>query len=130
MTLKLTADSSHTGLRLDSFLSGCCKNLSRSYIQKLIKSGEVFVNGKAAKASLKMEEGDSVSLEIPEASARISAVNTETDMCRYNIYVIDIIPQKAKKVHELFQFSQKLLKIVRQWGGKFHIFVCSRMNNS
>lgn len=100
MTLKLTADSSHTGLRLDSFLSGCCKNLSRSYIQKLIKSGEVFVNGKAAKASLKMEEGDSVSLEIPEASEpEITAEEIPLDIIYEDKDIILINKPKGMVVH-------------------------------
>ena len=56
-----------SGDRIDKFLSEQCEELSRSFIQKLLKSGEVFVGGKAVKASYKVTEGDMISFEVPEA---------------------------------------------------------------
>lgn len=47
----------------DSGLSG---TLSRSYIQKLIKSGGVSVNGKAVKANYRVQTGDDVHFRIPD----------------------------------------------------------------
>lgn len=41
-------------------------DLSRSFVQKLIEDGGVFVNGEPAKKSLKLSRGDKVSLIIPE----------------------------------------------------------------
>ena len=55
------------GDRIDKFLSEQCEELSRSFIQKLLKSGEVFVGSKAVKASYKVTEGDLISFEVPEA---------------------------------------------------------------
>lgn len=55
------------GDRIDKFLSEQCEELSRSYIQKLLKSGEVYVGQKAVKASYKVTEGDMISFEVPEA---------------------------------------------------------------
>lgn len=55
------------GDRIDKFLSEQCEELSRSFIQKLLKSGEVYVGQKAVKASYKVTEGDMISFEVPEA---------------------------------------------------------------
>lgn len=55
------------GDRIDKFLSEQFEDLSRSFIQKLLKSGEVFVGSKAVKASYKVSEGDVITFEVPEA---------------------------------------------------------------
>jgi len=55
------------GDRIDKFISEQCEELSRSYIQKLLKSGEVYVGQKAVKPSYKVTEGDTISFEVPEA---------------------------------------------------------------
>lgn len=55
------------GDRIDKFISEQCEELSRSYIQKLLKSGEVYVGQKAVKPSYKVTEGDMISFEVPEA---------------------------------------------------------------
>ena len=47
-------------VRIDRYLAEACENLSRSYIQKLLKDGEVLVDGKALKASYKVCFGDQV----------------------------------------------------------------------
>ena len=38
-------------VRIDKYLAEACPDLSRSYIQKLLKSGQVLVNGQGVKAS-------------------------------------------------------------------------------
>lgn len=53
--------------RIDKYLTDCCENLSRSYLQKLLKSGDVLVNDKPAKSSYKICEGDIISCHVPEA---------------------------------------------------------------
>ena len=55
------------GDRIDKFLSEQCEELSRSFIQKLLKSGEVYVGQKSVKPSYKVTEGDMISFEVPEA---------------------------------------------------------------
>ena len=55
------------GDRIDKFLSEQYEDLSRSFLQKLLKSGEVMVNGRPVKASYKAAEGDTISFEVPEA---------------------------------------------------------------
>jgi 23S rRNA pseudouridine1911/1915/1917 synthase len=65
----LTADSE--GARLDLFIVRKLPELSRSFIQKLIEDENVTLNGKPAKSSLRLKEGDSVSVLIapPEPTA-------------------------------------------------------------
>ena len=62
--LHLTA--AHSGERIDRFLSTDLEDLSRSYIQKLLKEGAVLVNGKAVKTSYKLNAGDEILVRIPD----------------------------------------------------------------
>ena len=55
------------GARIDRCIADMYEDMSRSYIQKLIKDGLVYVNGRACKASYKVLEGDMVSFTAPEA---------------------------------------------------------------
>lgn len=54
------------GERIDKYLSHEMDSFSRSYIQKLIKEGHVFVNGKSVKANYKLSYDETVIVEIPE----------------------------------------------------------------
>lgn len=60
------ADENDENLRLDSFLASVSKDLSRSKLQNLIKSGAVKVNGSEKKPSYSIKEGDRIELEVPE----------------------------------------------------------------
>ena len=55
------------GIRLDKFISQEYHQLSRGYIQKLIALGLITVNNQKAKASLKLNSGDRLSITIPAA---------------------------------------------------------------
>lgn len=54
--------------RLDKWLTAAVSGLSRSYIQKCIKEGQVSVNEKSAKAGYRLRVDDEVSFLIPEAA--------------------------------------------------------------
>ncbi|OPY57199.1 MAG: Ribosomal large subunit pseudouridine synthase D [Pelotomaculum sp. PtaU1.Bin035] len=78
MTVELNSfevDNGCAGKRLDIFLAGAAKELSRSFIQKLIAEGMSLVNGEAVRASYKVRPGDLVVLKIPGLEA--PAVNPE-----------------------------------------------------
>lgn len=62
---KQYAAPEHAGIRLDKFLCDAF-DLSRNRAAVLISEKAVLVNGKAAKASLKIQEGDLVEAELPE----------------------------------------------------------------
>lgn len=55
------------GIRIDRYLSDCCPELSRSYLQKLLKNGSISVDGKIVKSNYKITEGESILLDVPEA---------------------------------------------------------------
>lgn len=55
-----------SGVRLDRVLSEHFPDVTRSYLQKLMKDGQVRLNDKNAKASTKPYVGDTVSIVFPE----------------------------------------------------------------
>ncbi len=52
--------------RLDAYIAKELDEVSRSYIQKLIKDGVVSVNGKLMKASYLVKEGDFIQVDLPD----------------------------------------------------------------
>lgn len=52
--------------RIDKYLSTCMEDFSRSYIQKVIKDGNVTIDGKVVKANHKVSAGEVVAIEVPE----------------------------------------------------------------
>lgn len=59
-------EKENTGIRIDKYLSDNMENISRSYLQKLLKDKSITVNNKAIKANYKVQEGDMVSVFVPE----------------------------------------------------------------
>lgn len=55
------------GERLDKYLAAQFSDLSRAQIQALIRAGQVTVNGAAAKASLRLEGGERIRVQVPVA---------------------------------------------------------------
>ncbi|MFQ5412784.1 MAG: S4 domain-containing protein, partial [Phycisphaerae bacterium] len=53
------------GARLDKYLNGRFRTVSRTMIQRLIKRGEITVNGKPTKNSYEMEAGDVIDMTFP-----------------------------------------------------------------
>lgn len=66
MEIKVINVETNKGERLDYFVALKCDDLSRSYVQKLIKDELILVNGKPAKSSYKVQDGDSIQVSIPE----------------------------------------------------------------
>lgn len=58
-----------SGERIDRFLAEQMKELSRSYIQKLLKDGAVSVNGTSVKQNYKLSAGDHIVVRVPEPEA-------------------------------------------------------------
>lgn len=56
------------GERLDKYLAASVGHLSRAQIQALIREGLVTVNGVAAKASLRLEGGERIRLQVPQTA--------------------------------------------------------------
>lgn len=67
MLLNLTATSEHAGQRLDAFVAANAEGVSRSAAARLLESGFITVNGKAATKSSRLSGGETVSVVLPEA---------------------------------------------------------------
>ncbi|MEA3545745.1 MAG: RluA family pseudouridine synthase, partial [Thermodesulfobacteriota bacterium] len=52
--------------RLDTFISECLPDISRSQLKKLITSGQITLNGRSTKASSKLKGGESIQVILPE----------------------------------------------------------------
>lgn len=55
-----------SGIRIDKFLSDEMEEVSRSYIQKMIKESHIRVNDKPVKANYKLNENDCLFIDEPE----------------------------------------------------------------
>ena len=66
MSIEFRIEEAIAGERIDKFLSDSLPDVSRSYIQKLIKDGQVTVNQKTVKSNYKLNAGDLLSMEEPE----------------------------------------------------------------
>jgi 23S rRNA pseudouridine955/2504/2580 synthase len=82
-TVAVTADES--GMRVDRFLEARFPGLSFSHIQRIIRKGELRVNGKRAKPNERLEEGQSVRIPplkldapSPRAEGDVDAKSRET----------------------------------------------------
>jgi len=97
---ELFPEIADSGLRIDKYLSSVNEQLSRSYIQKLLKSGLVLVDGKPVKASYQVDEGDVISLDIPEAvEPEIEPENMDLDILYEDQDVILVNKPKGMVVH-------------------------------
>ena len=54
------------GIRIDLYLSQRCQDISRSYLQKLLKEQSVLVEEKSVKSNYKVNSGDRITLSLPE----------------------------------------------------------------
>ena len=62
---KIVVDENN--VRLDTYIAKKYSEISRTMIQKLIESKEVFVNSESKKISYKLQIGDIIEINIPEA---------------------------------------------------------------
>lgn len=65
-TLNFNITEGNSNIRIDRYLAEQCPDLSRSYIQKLVKDGAVFVNNRQIKTNYKVQPQDQVILTIPD----------------------------------------------------------------
>lgn len=96
--------------RLDKYLTDIYENMnpeseihntfSRSFFQKLIKDGQVLVNGQPQKANYRIAPGDTVSLTIPEAKeVSILPENIPLDILYEDSDVLVVNKPKGMVVH-------------------------------
>lgn len=88
------------GTRIDVLLAGRFADLSRSHVQKLLKSEAVLVNQRPVKANYKAAAGDQVAIDIPEAGEpEILAEPMDLDILYEDSDVILVNKPKGMVVH-------------------------------
>lgn len=88
------------GTRIDKYLSEQLPDSSRSFLQKLIQDRQVTVNGKAIKANYKINAGDQIELEIPEAvEPEIEAEDIPLDILYEDSELLVVNKPKGMVVH-------------------------------
>lgn len=88
------------GIRIDRYLSQEYPDHSRSYLQKLIKDGNVLVNQRAVKPNYKLSEEDEITVEIPEPKeVDIIAEPVPLDIIYEDADIIILNKQKDMVVH-------------------------------
>lgn len=88
-------------LRIDRYLAAQNDKLSRNYIQKLIKCGNLKVNEVTKKANYVVKENDLISFEVPDQSElfNISPENIALDILFEDSEIIVINKKKGMVVH-------------------------------
>ena len=73
---------------------------SRSYLQKIIKDGNVLVNGEPKKSSYRLEDGDEVTADLPELkSPDIEPENIPLDILYEDYSILMVNKPKGMVVH-------------------------------
>lgn len=86
--------------RIDKWISNAIPDLSRSYIQKLIKDQKVCVNGIPQKASYRLKALDEITFEVPEASEpEIEPENIPLDILYEDTDLLIVNKPKNMVVH-------------------------------
>ncbi|MEG1780365.1 MAG: RluA family pseudouridine synthase [Clostridium sp.] len=90
----------YSGIRIDKFLSETCPEYSRSFLQKLLKSDIIEVNGQPVKSSYKVALNDLISFEIPESrEPEIPAEDIPLDILYEDSDIVIINKAKGMVVH-------------------------------
>ena len=99
--LQFTVDEDSEGLRLDKYISDMTGPLlSRSFLQKIIKNNEVFVNSSPKKPSYKVALGDDVYFTVPDAkNCNITPEDIPLDILYEDDDVIVVNKPKGMVVH-------------------------------
>ncbi len=88
------------GERLDRFLVMSVEDMSRSYIQKLIRQEKVTVDAKKTKPGLRIESGSVIEISIPEpVSTELMPENIVLDILYQDSDIVVINKQQGLVVH-------------------------------
>ena len=94
---KIVADEEN--VRLDAYVAKKC-NISREMVQKLIQEGNILVYGAAKKDSYKVQLGDEIEVNIPEAKEiGLKPENIELEIVYEDNDIIVVNKPKGLVVH-------------------------------
>ena len=88
------------GIRLDAYITNNIDELSRSMVQKLIKSGNVLVNNEIEKESYKVQENDIITVELPRPEeSNLKKQNIPLDIIYEDKDILVVNKPKGMVVH-------------------------------
>ena len=97
---QITVTSAENGIRIDRLLADRFPELTRSYIQKMIRDGDVLANEKLIRVSYKAAEGDVIHLELPEPEPlAIEPENIPLDILYEDADLLVVNKPKGMVVH-------------------------------
>lgn len=117
--------------RIDSFLASVYKDYSRSYFQKLIENGKVFVNDKAVIVSHKLKHNDEVLVKFEkEKKFDISPEKIKIDIIYEDDDIIIVNKQADIVVHPSYGHPTGTLLNALMWHakGKFNPYLVHRLD--
>ena len=98
--IRLVVDENDDLIRIDKYLSDSFEDYSRSFIQKMIKDGSVFANGKAIKSNYKVNKLDEIEIYPPKlVEPEICAEDIPLDILYEDDDLIVINKPKGMVVH-------------------------------
>ena len=87
-------------VRLDAYISSKETKLSRTNVQRLIEEGNILVNGQKKKISYKVQIGDNIEINIPEAKeTTLKAENIPVEVVYEDNDIIIVNKPKGMVVH-------------------------------
>ena len=87
-------------VRLDAYISSKETKLSRTNVQRLIEEGNILVNGQKKKISYKVQIGDNIEINIPEAKeTTLKAENIPVEVVYEDNDIIVVNKPKGMVVH-------------------------------
>ncbi|HAE61139.1 MAG TPA: RNA pseudouridine synthase [Eubacteriaceae bacterium] len=96
----IVVDEKNDSVRIDNYLSSYYSEISRSYIKKIIDSGNVLLNGKTPKSSTKVFSGDVISVGIPKAKEyQVEAQKIPLDIIYEDEDLVVVNKKKGMVVH-------------------------------
>lgn len=98
--INLIVEDEYDKMRIDKYLSYLLDDMSRSYIQKLIGEGMIFVDGKTVKSNYKVVTGQSIDICLPEPKeALIAPEDIPIDIIYEDSDIIIVNKHKGMVVH-------------------------------
>lgn len=98
--VKKTIVSDTSGVRIDTYLAGLNKDMSRSYIQKLIDDGHVLAGEKKVKSNYKLRHGEIITMDIPDpVELKVDAEKIEIEILYEDDDIIVVNKPQGMVVH-------------------------------
>ena len=98
--IELTVSEEYDDYRIDKYTSSLLEHKSRTYIQKLIKEGNVLLNGRKVAASARVHLEDEIVLNIPDSlELNIEAEDIPLDILYEDDDLVIVNKPKGMVVH-------------------------------